>query len=124
MNYNLYNFFESEFNKYSKENNLNVTAKIFILSNLNSTVNSSTSYGSTVEALLKKHSVKYDIFFYDNTYISKYAPYLMDLRQYVSEEELKDYNSEVISKLCFNQNKLVGLVKKKKKKKKRKKKKN
>ncbi|KAG4096079.1 hypothetical protein H8356DRAFT_1683569 [Neocallimastix lanati (nom. inval.)] len=110
QNYNFYYSFENEFNKYSLDNNLNITVKLTLLTNLNSTIMSVKSFGSMVETLLKKSSSKYDIYFYDNTYTPKYSPYLLDLAEYISEEELNEFNSEVVTKLCFHQNKLVGLV--------------
>jgi len=110
-NYNLYYILENEFNNYAKKENLDITVKITLLTHYNATIYTTRSYGSMVESLLKKHSSKYDIFFYDNTYTSKYSPYLMDLTEYISEEELKEFNPYIISKLCTYQNKLFGLVK-------------
>jgi len=63
-----------------------------------------------VEVLLKRNSSKYDIYFYDYTYVSKYAPYLLELNEYVSKEELSQYNSKILLTNCYHQNKLVGLV--------------
>ncbi|KAL6635869.1 periplasmic binding protein-like II [Neocallimastix sp. 'constans'] len=99
-----YELFRDEFNKYSEEKKLNITINLTKL-----TTATVINFGSSVEVLLKRNSSKYDIYFYDYTYVSKYAPYLLELNEYVSKEELSQYNSKILLTNCYHQNKLVGL---------------
>ncbi|ORX83749.1 hypothetical protein BCR32DRAFT_243145 [Anaeromyces robustus] len=105
--YELFTFLESEFNEFSKNNNLNITLSINLLLNINST-SSLTSYGDTADSLLKKNSNKYDIFFYDSLYTQDYEPYLLDFSKYIPKESIEKYNQDILNQLCKYNNRLVG----------------
>ncbi|ORX80973.1 hypothetical protein BCR32DRAFT_268565 [Anaeromyces robustus] len=108
VNDQVYIPFINDFNNYSKEHNLNITVNLNLLTRLNTTY-SITDFGSMVEVLLKKKTTKYDIFFYDNLYTSKYEPYLLDLNEFVPKELLDQYNDDIIAQTCIFNNRLVGI---------------
>ncbi|ORX87618.1 periplasmic binding protein-like II, partial [Anaeromyces robustus] len=103
----IYGFFENEFNNYSLNNNLNITLSINMLSTTNSSF-SFINYGSTTDSLLKKKSNKYDIFIYDNLYISEYEPYLIDLTEYFEQDDINKFDQNILNKMCRHNNRLVG----------------
>eukprot|EP00833_Pecoramyces_ruminatium_P013756 jgi/Orpsp1_1/1187788/evm.model.d7180000060183.1 len=99
---------ENEFNKYAKNNNLDITLKLTALT-LSSTTSYINNYNSMIETLLKKHSKKYDIFFYYGSYTTKYGPYFVDLEQYLSKEHIEKFDSNTLNKICIYNNKVVSL---------------
>ncbi|ORX44204.1 periplasmic binding protein-like II [Piromyces finnis] len=96
------------FNKYSKENNLNIKLNLTLLTAANITY-SKADYGALVESLLKRNSKKYELYFYDNIYIQKYAEYFQDLRGLISEDIINEYDPQIINESCIYNNKLVGM---------------
>ncbi|ORX83189.1 periplasmic binding protein-like II [Anaeromyces robustus] len=104
----IYSSLVDDFNQYSKENNLDISIKLNLLTSLNST-NSFTDFGSMIEALLKKKTNKYDLYFYDSVYISKYYDHLLDLYDLIPEEHLIKFDPNIVSKFSIYKNKLVGL---------------
>jgi len=101
-----------DFNQYSATNNLGVKININLLTNLNSTI-SIASYESTIENLLNKNKTNYDIYFYDNIYTPIIGKYLLNLKEYIYDDE--DYNLDmfdpkIISESCMYKDKIVGLV--------------
>eukprot|EP00833_Pecoramyces_ruminatium_P010649 jgi/Orpsp1_1/1184681/evm.model.c7180000090536.1 len=96
------------FNKYAKENNIDIDLKMHLLTAYNFSItleNSNMMY----ESLLKKKRSKYDIYFYDSSWTQKFCPYFIDLRQYLEEEHINMYNKDIVSKTCLCQNSLIGL---------------
>jgi len=78
------------------------------LSPKNSSLHTS-DYASTVDLLLQKKSNKYDIYIYNFIFSQKYGPYLMDLKELLTEEEINQYNPKYLSSSYYD-NKLVGIV--------------
>ncbi|ORX52872.1 hypothetical protein BCR32DRAFT_288114 [Anaeromyces robustus] len=105
----LYSSFLKKFNDYSKKNNLNIEINL----NLISPVNSSTiikDYGSMIETVMKKTTnLKYHIYFYDNLYISKYGPYLLNIENYLPKEHIDMYDAKILNSVCKYKDELVGL---------------
>ena len=79
------------------------------LTNLNST-GGSDSYSSTLEVLLKKKSVKYDLYFYDDIYSNRFDPYLEDLNKYIEKEHVDKFDKNIINEISYYKDKLVGIV--------------
>ncbi|OUM62604.1 hypothetical protein PIROE2DRAFT_61788 [Piromyces sp. E2] len=80
--------------------------------NLHTFTNSSNlayDYRSELEHLLKKGSDKYDIYFYDITYSTKYYEYFMDITDLMSEEQKSWYSTGVASQTCILNGRWVGL---------------
>ncbi|ORX83229.1 periplasmic binding protein-like II [Anaeromyces robustus] len=103
----IYSSMIEDFNDYAKENHLNITAKINIHTNADN--KDFESFANTVESLLKKKANKYDIYFYDNAYTVKYGPYLLNLKDHLSEELIKIYNKDLIEKTCTYEDKIIGI---------------
>ncbi|ORX80974.1 periplasmic binding protein-like II [Anaeromyces robustus] len=103
----VYTYFETEFNKYSENNNLDITLKLTILSNLNTTY-SFSSYGITTDTLLKKKSYKYDLIFFDSLYIKNYEPYLLDFKEYIPKKTIEKFDQNVLNQMCIHNNRLIG----------------
>jgi len=99
----------NEFNKYSIENNLNITINLIIFTPMNSS-SGVDDFGSMIETLFKKSSDKYDLYFYDNIYSRRFEPYLIDLKDKLPEDYINEYNPNIISQACTYNNKIVGLV--------------
>ncbi|KAG4087968.1 periplasmic binding protein-like II [Neocallimastix lanati (nom. inval.)] len=97
-----------KFNKYSAENSLNIKLNVNLLSKDNSTVEVE-DYESTIELLFSKKSDKYDLYYFDNIFSNKFGPYLLDLREYLSESHINLYDNEITSQTCYYNDKLVGL---------------
>jgi len=96
-----------DFNNFSKQNNLNITININLLSNKNTTF-SMIDYGTIVDAFLKKN--KYDFYFYDNTYTGRYGKYLQELDDLIPESHISLFDPKVIEGSCTYKKKIVGLV--------------
>jgi len=107
-----FNYYVDSFNEYSKNNNLNITIKLEMMTELNSDFSLNNENDRTQYLLNKKHS-KYDIFFFDNMYTSQNAPYLLKLDQYLPKEHIDMYNKHILSQIGYHEGHLVALVKKK-----------
>eukprot|EP00833_Pecoramyces_ruminatium_P010810 jgi/Orpsp1_1/1184842/evm.model.c7180000091215.1 len=105
---NVYESYVNGFNKYAKENNIDIRIKLNLMTRKNFTLSIENSI-LMIESLLKKRNNKYDIYFYDNADIRKYYPYLLDLSQYLPEEHIDIYDKNIISQTCLYQDKLIGL---------------
>ncbi|ORX80129.1 periplasmic binding protein-like II [Anaeromyces robustus] len=104
----VYSFIVNEFNKYSKENNLNVTLKLNLITPSNST-GDINDYGSMVEQLLTKKTTKYDLYFYDNIYSTRFGQHFVSLDKILDKEHINLYNKDVISLSCTYNGEYVGL---------------
>lgn len=94
------------FNQYSVDNKLDITVKLDLYTAENST-SLVTDYESMLDSIVK--SDKYDIYFYDNIYSAKFGKYLLNLKEWLSEEHLNLYTQGVASQSCVYKDKLVGL---------------
>ena len=71
-----------------------------------------SDYRSSLEYLLNKESIKYDIYFFENEYSHNYYTHLMELKNYISEDYFSLYsNNEVASKTCIYNGKWFSFVK-------------
>jgi len=96
------------FNKYSRENNLDIILEVNLLTLDNATFDVG-GYGSTVENLLrKKRNSKYELYFYDNLYAKRFEPYLLDLSEHIPEH-LEMYKAGIASQTSVFNNHWVGL---------------
>jgi len=98
-----------EFNKYSKENDLDINLKLNLLTINNFSV-SMENTNMMFESLLKKKTSSYDIYFYDASWTHQYCPYFVDLSKFLSEEHINMYDESVISQLSRCGDSLIGLV--------------
>ena len=98
----------NQFNKYAKKKNLDISIELNLLTIYNSTF-SLNDFGSMVEALFKKKN-KYELYFYDNVYTTKYGKYLLNLKEWIPKNTLDLYDQKIISETCYYNEKLVGLV--------------
>ncbi|ORX79715.1 periplasmic binding protein-like II [Anaeromyces robustus] len=101
-----YPLYVEEFNKYAKNNNIDIELKVIIYTPENSSV---TDFGTTIEYLLKRESTKYDIIFYDNVYNAKYSPYFVNLKDFLPKQHIEMYSSGYIPEICKFKDKWVGL---------------
>jgi len=99
----------SEFNTFSKNNNLNITINLNLISGLNST-STVNGYEETLESLLNRKSDKYDLIFYDNIYTPRIEPYFLDLNKLIPKEHINIYIPGVITQIGFHNDRLVGFV--------------
>jgi len=98
-----------QFNNFAKENGIDIRVKVDICSQTNSSL-FVDDYGSEIEFLMKRKSNKYDIIFYDVMYSPRYAPYFLDLSQYLPKDHMALYSSTVANQTCTYEGKWVGLV--------------
>jgi len=99
----------NKFNKYSKENDLDIEVQLIYLSSVNVT-GYYKDYDSFLEALFMKNDDRYDIYFYEITNNFNYDKYMIDLSELISEENLNMFDPEIIQDFCTENGKLVGLV--------------
>jgi len=99
----------SQFNDYSKEKGLNIELNIEVFSPSNSS-SFSVEFGSVLDHILKKRNKKYDIIFYDSMYFSKYSPHLVDLKEYIPDDQIALFSDKIVSQSCLYEDRLVGLV--------------
>jgi len=98
----------NDFNEYAEEQNLNVTLTVTIFTEAD--LKNFEAFANAVETLLAKKSRKYDLYYYDNAYTVKYGPHLLDLKRYLSKDQISMYNRNIIEMSCIYEDKLVGLV--------------
>ncbi|ORX79188.1 periplasmic binding protein-like II, partial [Anaeromyces robustus] len=97
---NVFEFLTKEFNKYAKENNLDITLRnvVFTYSNSTSLIK---DYGSSIESLMNKKSVKYDIYMFDSIYTNKYSPFLLDLGKTINTTIINNFDKDLPLYLNF-----------------------
>jgi len=105
----MYSSLVNEFNRYSKENDLDIELEMNLFSDQNVTFNVD-EYGSLIDALLFKKSDKYDVYCFDPVYTIKYAPFLLDLKNELPKEHMDLYISGDGEKVGVYNDKWVGLV--------------
>jgi len=99
----------NDFNKYAKDNDLDITLHLNLFSELNST-SLVTDYESMLDALFNKKSDKYDLVFFDNVYSVRFGPHLLDLYKIMPKDYIDMYMEGVASKTCLYKDKLIGFV--------------
>jgi len=103
-----YTALRDEFYKYAQRENLDIEINLTTVSNTNSTA-SPIAFKEQLSVLHKKKNKKYDLFFYDNQYIKDLDKYFVDLSNYIEEEHINQYDSNILSLICYENNKLIGL---------------
>ena len=79
------------------------------MTNTNST-RSIDDFISVLDTMHYKHSIKYDIIFYEFSELKNFDHYFLDLNKWLPEEHIKMYDPEILSKRCTVEDKLIGLV--------------
>ncbi|KAL6605335.1 periplasmic binding protein-like II [Neocallimastix californiae] len=104
----IHSLLTKDFNKFSKENGLNITLHLNLLTpqNMSYTVN---NYQSMIENLLYKKSKKYDLIVFDNIYSKKFESYFLDLKDLLPQEHLDLYSEGIAAQTCIFNNKWVAL---------------
>jgi len=104
----IYHPIVNDFNKFAKENNLNITIKLNLFS-LDNATTSVRDYETMLDSLFNKKSDKYDLIYFDNIYTSRFGPDLLDLRDLLPKEHIDMYIEGIANQTCFYEDKLVGL---------------
>jgi len=97
---NFYGSMVDDFNRYSKNNNLDITLNLNLLSFSNAT-STVTDYESELKDLFQRKSKKYDIIFYDNIYSQRFGSYLVDLKNILPKNHIDMYMNEITSQTFF-----------------------
>jgi len=97
------------FNNHSINNGLDIQINLKILTPKTST-KVIENYGSTVGSLLSKKSKKYDIYYYYSAYSKKYGDHFLDLKKYLPEEYIENFDENLLKETCYKDDNLVGLV--------------
>jgi len=100
-----------QFNKFSKQNKLNINVHLNLFSEANSTTLVS-DYESLLEASFKMNKkFEYDIIFYDNVYTTRFGQHLANLKGLIPDELIDLYKPGIASRSCvYGKDKWVGLV--------------
>eukprot|EP00833_Pecoramyces_ruminatium_P002588 jgi/Orpsp1_1/1176620/evm.model.c7180000058342.1 len=88
-----------QFNKHSKENNLDIEVKIELFTPANYSAEIS-DYGALIDSILRKKNKKFDLIFYDHAYTTRYGPYLLNLENRLPKDHIKMYESGIGSYIC------------------------
>ncbi|ORX80086.1 periplasmic binding protein-like II [Anaeromyces robustus] len=96
------------FNKFSQENNLNINLTLDLYTETNSTA-IVTDYEAMLDSLISSPHNTYDLYFYDNIYSIKFAPYLINLKEWLPKEHIDMYAPGIGSQSCVSKDKWVGL---------------
>eukprot|EP00833_Pecoramyces_ruminatium_P011589 jgi/Orpsp1_1/1185621/evm.model.c7180000094654.1 len=98
-----------EFNKYSRKNNLDITLELTLFNIYNSTITDTEDYVSTLQSLFNKKNEKYDIFNYNIVHIMNLDSYFLNIKEFLSDDEINIYNPKILSSSYHDENKIVGL---------------
>ncbi|ORX84845.1 hypothetical protein BCR32DRAFT_266083 [Anaeromyces robustus] len=97
------------FNQYAKDNNIDINAVLNIMTG-KKFIESFDNHYFMIESLLKKKNNKYDIYFYDITYIKNYSPYLLDLKDLIPKEHLSMFDENILSQMCYYEDELPSTI--------------
>jgi len=105
----MFNNIIKAYNKYSKENNLDITLDVELFTSANTTIYE--DFSAYLEALFKNKSSRkrYDIFFYFDTYRYQYGKQFINLFDYLSEDRIDIYERSILNEGCILNNNLIGL---------------
>jgi len=107
-NTDFFNSLLDKFNRYSKEQNLNIEINLIKLSNTNASLSVADDI-ALINQLYVKKTIKYDLIFYYNLDLQNFDKYFLDLRNYINKDLINMYDLQILSQTCFKNNKLVGL---------------
>ena len=105
----VYTFLINNFNEYSLKNNLNVTIDLNLFTPANST-KKTDDFCSVIDQFLKRKSDKYDIYFYNNIYTTRFEPHFLDLNKLLPRNHTAMYVDAQTSESYSYNDKLIGLV--------------
>ncbi|ORX57945.1 periplasmic binding protein-like II [Piromyces finnis] len=105
---NIYSILARDFNRYAKNNNINIRLDLNLITSANSTL-VANDYGLAVDTLLSKKSDKYDIYFYNNIYTEKLAKHFIDLKKSLPKEHMDMYDSQLNKDICVAGDKWASL---------------
>ncbi|ORX85084.1 periplasmic binding protein-like II [Anaeromyces robustus] len=97
----------NDFNKYSKDNDLNININLNSITRANFT-HAVEDYESLLDYLFKKKSNKYDLILFDSIYKLRFGPHLLNLKDRLPEEHVKMYMEGIANQTCIYNNKLIG----------------
>jgi len=98
----------NDFNRYSKNNNLDINLELILFTSENATV-SNDGGKVTIQSLLQSRSSKYDIYFFHYSNVHEFSEHLMDLNGYISQETIDLYNTDdIFEKSCYINNRLIS----------------
>jgi len=103
-----FNSVANDFNKYAKEQGLDVELDVNLIT-FNNSSNLAEDYKTNLEILREKNSKKYDIYFYDIAYASIYFNNLLELDDLLPSNHLALYKSGIASQTCKYNGKWIGL---------------
>ncbi|ORX80195.1 periplasmic binding protein-like II [Anaeromyces robustus] len=103
-----YNSIVEDFNNYSAKNDIDVTLKLTLLMPENFTVELN-NFSSLMDTLIYKKSNKYDIYFYYGLYTQQYGKYFLNLDDGIPQEQIDEYDKNIIENTCIYDNHIVGL---------------
>ena len=98
-----------EFNKYSKQNNLdiNLTLKSMTTENFSLSIENSQMM---FDNLVRRKKSQYDIYIYDAAWTPKYCSHFIDLSKELSKSHIKYFNDSILKELNQCGDKIAGLV--------------
>ncbi|ORX42187.1 periplasmic binding protein-like II [Piromyces finnis] len=103
----LYALITREFNKYAKENDLDINLN-FILFSIENTTKEWDSFDSAMHLLLQQKKTKYDMLIYDPLFTRRLSPHLVNLKDYLPKEHLDQYLGDA-EKIGVYEDKWVGM---------------
>ncbi|OUM59998.1 hypothetical protein PIROE2DRAFT_14335 [Piromyces sp. E2] len=98
----------NSFNEYSTKNDLDIEIHLDLFTPANATRHTE-DFCSVIDQFLQKRSTKYDIYFYNNIYTSRFEPHFVDLNELLPKNHTDMYvDAQTSESYSFN-NKLIGL---------------
>lgn len=67
-------------------------------------------YGSTIESILTRKKVKYELVFYDNLYARFFEPLLLNIKKHLPPDHIELYANGIASQTSVFNDRWVGLV--------------
>ena len=104
----VYSIITDDFNKYAKENGIDIKVNLLLFS-LQNITGFLDDYDSTVESFLQKGSKKYDIYLFDPVNTARYHNHFEDLSGLYPKEFFDKFN-ENADKITIYKNKRVAVV--------------
>ncbi|KAL6625309.1 periplasmic binding protein-like II, partial [Neocallimastix sp. 'constans'] len=99
---------EKDFNNYAIENSLDIQLNVTLYT-FNNSLDLENDYRSTIEYIQNNDSTKYDIYFFDIIYSSKYYEILLELDDVIPESHFLLYSSGIAPYICKYNGKWIGL---------------
>jgi len=104
----IYTRYTNLFNDYAKEKNLDITLHLTLINKYNMTTTLENS-NHLIESSLKRKNNKYDIYFYESSYLPLYSSYLLELGNVLPKEHVDMYDKTIMSQISYNKGKMLGI---------------